>query len=237
MDDITRTPEHEAISALRPFAMYADSMRSLHDDDRIGSVYVRHFREAARVVNEYDAVCFGCAPSEPDIKPMETAKSARDDKYCEAAQQFAAAWEAGKSLEYCAGILEERLAPSAGVVSGHGFGGMLESVGPARAPAGWEAALRSVPVGNSAVRKTVVEQCIEAIQALPSHGGDSEGLRHCECRFNAQGVIVDECGYHLGARLNATATRLRDILHSARIAPSSTRSKADGRRRAHRQER
>lgn len=64
MDDITRTPEHEAISALRPFAMYADSMRSLHDDDRIGGVYVRHFREAARVVNEYDAVCFGCAPSD-----------------------------------------------------------------------------------------------------------------------------------------------------------------------------
>jgi hypothetical protein len=46
-------------------------------------------------------------------------------------------------------------------------------------PEGWEAALRQVPVGNSAVRKTVVEQCIEAIQAL---GGDVSATASSEAQ-------------------------------------------------------
>ena len=36
-----------------------------------------------------------------------------------------------------------------------------------------------------------------------SHAVEPEGLRPCECRFDASGGIVDECGYHLRARVAA----------------------------------
>lgn len=183
---------------------------------------------------------------------------ARDDKYCEAAQQFAAAWEAGKSLEYCAGILEERLAPSAEgdrlaqverqreryrrlyehelesnteALNAEGervYGRMLDILGAVHFSLTGKPLDADPGECEDDTIRALAARMEEAVESTRSHGGDSEGLRHCECRFNAQGVIVDECGYHLGARLNAieTATRLRDILHSARIAPSSTRSKA-----------
>ena len=35
-------------NALRPFAMWADSMYTLKDDDKVCGIYVRHFRDAAR---------------------------------------------------------------------------------------------------------------------------------------------------------------------------------------------
>lgn len=45
--------EREAlIAALRPFALWADSMYTLKDDDKVCGIYVRHFREAAKLLNE-----------------------------------------------------------------------------------------------------------------------------------------------------------------------------------------
>jgi hypothetical protein len=41
----------ELLNALRPFALWADSMYTLKDDDKVAGIYVRHFRDAAKVVN------------------------------------------------------------------------------------------------------------------------------------------------------------------------------------------
>lgn len=37
--------------ALRPFALWADSMYTLRDDEKVCGIYVRHFREAAKVLH------------------------------------------------------------------------------------------------------------------------------------------------------------------------------------------
>lgn len=47
-------------------------------------------------------------------------------------------------------------------------------------------------------------------KALPSASELlSEGLHHCGCSFDAKGSIVDECGYHLRARVHAIETALK----------------------------
>lgn len=37
--------------ALRPFALWADSMYTLKDEQKVCGIYVRHFRDAAKVMN------------------------------------------------------------------------------------------------------------------------------------------------------------------------------------------
>jgi hypothetical protein len=38
--------------ALTPFALWADSMYTLKDDDKVAGIYVRHFRDALKIFND-----------------------------------------------------------------------------------------------------------------------------------------------------------------------------------------
>jgi hypothetical protein len=46
--------KEDLLAALRPFALWADSMYTLKDDDKVCGIYVRHFRDAAKVVGQCD---------------------------------------------------------------------------------------------------------------------------------------------------------------------------------------
>lgn len=50
---MTDTTE-ELISALRPFAMQADTMGTLKDSARICGIEVRHYRRAMKLVREHE---------------------------------------------------------------------------------------------------------------------------------------------------------------------------------------
>ena len=49
----TMTKE-DLLAALRPFALWADSMYTLKDEDNVCGIYVRHFRDAAKMVRQCD---------------------------------------------------------------------------------------------------------------------------------------------------------------------------------------